>query len=58
MVEHELIHLLEKNHTLVFADYLDNYLPDWCVTKEELNGFILDRYMKNKQLAKKQYYCT
>lgn len=46
VVVHELVHLLEKNHTPVFVEYMDKYLPDWRVTKEELNSFIMDRYME------------
>lgn len=45
VVVHELVHLLEKNHTQVFLNYMDKFLPDWRVTKEELNSFIMDRYM-------------
>lgn len=43
---HELVHLLEKNHTLAFIGYMDKFLPDWRVTKEELNSFIMDRYLE------------
>lgn len=46
VVVHELVHLLEKNHTPAFVGYMDKFLPDWRVTKEELNSFILDRYME------------
>jgi len=46
VIVHELVHLLEKNHTSVFIDYMDKYLPDWRVTKDELNSFIMDRYME------------
>lgn len=46
VVVHELVHLLEKNHTPMFVEYMDKYLPDWRATKEELNSFIMDRYME------------
>lgn len=46
IVVHELVHLLEKNHTTIFSDYMDKFLPDWCVTKDELNSFIMDRYLE------------
>jgi predicted metal-dependent hydrolase len=46
VVVHELVHLLEKNHTQVFLNFMDKFLPDWRVTKEELNSFIMDRYME------------
>jgi predicted metal-dependent hydrolase len=46
IVVHELVHLIEKNHTPVFIGYMDKLLPDWRVTKEELNSFIMDRYLE------------
>lgn len=45
VVVHELVHLLEKNHTTIFVEYMDKYLPNWRVTKSELNSFIMDRYI-------------
>ncbi len=41
IVVHELVHLLEKNHTSVFVNYMDKFLPNWRVVKDELNGFIM-----------------
>lgn len=46
IVVHELVHLLEKNHNSVFVEYMDRYLPGWRVTKDELNCFIMDRYLE------------
>ncbi len=46
VVVHELVHLLEKNHTPQFLNHMDKYLPDWRVTKEELNSFIMDEYLE------------
>jgi predicted metal-dependent hydrolase len=46
IVVHELVHLLEKNHTPVFIEYMDKFLPGWRVTKDELNGFIMDKYFE------------
>lgn len=46
IVVHELVHLLEKNHTNVFVEYMDKFLPDWRIVKEELNSFIMDRYLQ------------
>jgi predicted metal-dependent hydrolase len=43
---HELVHLLEKNHTPVFIEYMDKFLPGWRVAKDELNGFIMDKYFE------------
>lgn len=42
---HELVHLLEKNHTPAFIGYMDKFLPDWRVTKGELNSFILNQHI-------------
>ncbi|WP_252231696.1 SprT family zinc-dependent metalloprotease [Clostridium sp. ZBS15] len=46
VVVHELVHLLEKNHNKVFISYMDKFLPNWRVTKKELNALILD-YIEN-----------
>ncbi len=46
IVIHELVHLREKNHTNRFIEYMDTYMPDWRVVKDELNSFIMDRYME------------
>lgn len=45
IVIHELVHLLEKNHNTAFVDYMDKFLPNWRVIKDELNSFIMDRYL-------------
>lgn len=42
VVVHELVHLLERRHNSVFVGYMDQHLPDWRVTKEKLNSFIMD----------------
>lgn len=42
VVVHELVHLLEKKHNKNFINYMDKFLPDWRITKDELNGLILD----------------
>ena len=46
IVIHELVHLREKNHTKAFVEQMDKYMPDWRVVKDELNSFILDRYLE------------
>jgi len=46
IVVHELVHLLEKNHTPAFIGHIDKFLPGWRVTKDELNSFIMDRYLE------------
>lgn len=38
IVVHELVHLLERNHTERFTALMDRYLPDWRARREVLNG--------------------
>ena len=35
---HELIHLLERNHTLRFRELMDNHMPKWRALRDELNA--------------------
>ena len=37
IIVHELIHLLERHHNDRFAAYMDTYMPQWKVYREELN---------------------
>lgn len=39
VVVHELVHLLERNHTARFKTLLSIYLPNWKEIKKELNEF-------------------
>ena len=41
IVVHELVHLLERNHTERFSALMDGFLPNWRVCREELNSGIL-----------------
>lgn len=34
---HELVHLLERHHTDRFRDFMDKFLPDWRLRRDELN---------------------
>ena len=38
IVVHELVHLLERNHTERFTALMDRHLPDWRTRREVLNG--------------------
>ena len=37
IVVHEMVHLLERNHSELFVGYMDKYMPGWKRLKEELN---------------------
>ena len=38
IVVHELVHLLERNHTERFTSLMDQHLPDWRTRREVLNS--------------------
>lgn len=38
IVVHELVHLLERNHTERFAALMDRHMPDWRTRRELLNS--------------------
>ena len=38
IVVHELVHLLERNHTERFTALMDQHLPDWRTRRKMLNG--------------------
>ncbi|MFW5995398.1 MAG: M48 family metallopeptidase, partial [Spirochaetia bacterium] len=38
VVVHELVHLLERNHSKRFYALMDEFLPDWRARREELNA--------------------
>lgn len=38
IVVHELVHLLERNHTERFTALMDSHLPDWRTRRQVLNG--------------------
>lgn len=41
IVVHELVHLLERNHTERFAELMNRFLPNWRVSRDQLNSGIL-----------------
>jgi predicted metal-dependent hydrolase len=38
IVVHEMVHLLERNHTERFYDLMNRFMPHWRLRREELNG--------------------
>lgn len=42
VIIHELVHLLERNHTDKFRKYMDRFYPFWRSAKKELNSEVLD----------------
>ena len=41
LVVHELVHLLERNHTARFTALMDGFLPNWSVCRATLNCGVL-----------------
>jgi predicted metal-dependent hydrolase len=41
IVVHELVHLLERNHTERFTALMDGFLPNWRICRETLNSGML-----------------
>jgi predicted metal-dependent hydrolase len=41
IIVHEMIHLLERNHSDRFMAYMDKFMPQWRLYKEELNRSML-----------------
>ena len=41
IVVHEIVHLLERNHTDRFAELMDQFMPSWRTVRDELNGSTL-----------------
>jgi predicted metal-dependent hydrolase len=39
VIVHELVHLLERNHTNLFVAYMDKFIPEWRALKVELNEY-------------------
>jgi predicted metal-dependent hydrolase len=37
VVVHEMIHLLERNHTRRFYELMDRFMPSWRIRRETLN---------------------
>ena len=46
VIIHELVHLLERNHTNRFRSLVEKFCPNWKESKRLLNEYPLD-YMKN-----------
>lgn len=38
IIVHELVHLLERNHNERFLVYMDKFLPEWRILRQELNS--------------------
>ena len=41
VIVHELIHLIEKNHSEKFMDVLESVMSNWSSVKDELNMYPL-----------------
>lgn len=41
VIVHEMVHLLERRHNERFISYLNKFMPQWRMYKEELNSLPL-----------------
>lgn len=41
IIVHEMVHLLERNHTDRFVGFMDKFMPQWRIYKDELNRSVL-----------------
>ena len=41
IIVHEMVHLLERNHTDRFVGFMDKFMPQWRSYKDELNRSVL-----------------
>lgn len=41
IIVHEMVHILERNHTDKFVAYMDQFIPQWRNHKQELNRSVL-----------------
>lgn len=41
IIVHEMVHLLERNHTDRFVGFMDKFMPQWRNYKDELNSSVL-----------------
>ena len=44
IIVHELCHLIQNDHSPVFANMMDKYLPGWRATRKQLNDFVMDAF--------------
>lgn len=49
VVTHELVHLVERNHTNRFRELVDGFYPGWRQAKKKLSELPLDYYESNQE---------
>lgn len=49
VVTHELVHLIERNHTNRFRELVDGFYPGWRQAKKKLSELPLDYYESNQE---------
>lgn len=49
VVTHELVHLIERNHTNRFRELVDGLYPGWRQAKKKLSELPLDYYESNQE---------
>lgn len=42
IIVHEMVHILERQHNDRFKEYMDEFLPNWRSTRDELNEMIFE----------------
>jgi len=52
IIVHEMVHLLERRHNEQFRAYLEQYMPNWKLYRDELNHYPLEELVVKEKAIK------